>query len=85
MKGPSRDFLSACHSLEPAFQSPGEESRRVLQGRLELKAQGAWAGTAVAELLCTACSQAGHSLGLRLFSSHQFLGLLVRSTVRRHC
>ena len=54
-------------------------------GQAGAQSTGAWAGTAVAELLCTACSQASHSLGLRLFSSHQFLGLLVRSAVRRHC
>ena len=45
VKGPSRDLLSAHHSLEPTFQSPGKESRWALQGRLGLKAQGPWART----------------------------------------
>lgn len=54
-------------------------------GQAGARSTGPWAGTSVAEVLCPACSPAGHSPGLRPFSSPHFLGLLVCSAGRRHC
>ena len=39
-EGAKQGFALGLPFSGAAFQSPGEESRRVLQGRLELKAQG---------------------------------------------